>query len=224
MHDDHRERARHPGDEHPHRLKTLSEFTELGSGFKIALRDLEIRGAGNLVGAEQSGHIAAVGLDLYVKMMNEAVQELAGTPVAPPVEVRIDLPVDAFVPPSYIARESLRIEAYRQIEKVRTAEEVVALREELADRYGPPPEPTETLLAVAELRAYMAEVGITEISVRDGVLQARPVPPLLDSQEVRLARLFRGASYKPVTGTLIVPSPATGLVAWVLSSLRAILR
>ena len=205
------------------RLKTLSEFTELGGGFKIALRDLEIRGAGNLVGAEQSGHIAAVGLDLYVKMMNEAVQELAGTPVETPVEVRIDLPVDAFVPPSYIARESLRIEAYRQIEKIRTEEEVTALAEELADRYGPLPEPTANLLAVAGLRAHMAEVGIAEVSVRDGVMKARPVPSLLDSQEVRLERLFRGATYKPVTGTLIVPAPARDIVAWVLSTLRAIL-
>ncbi|HWD08102.1 MAG TPA: transcription-repair coupling factor [Actinomycetota bacterium] len=211
-------------DEAMERLKTLSEFTELGSGFKIALRDLQIRGAGNLVGAEQSGHIAAVGLDLYVKMMNEAIQELSGTPVEVPVEVRIDLPVDAFVPPTYIARESLRIEAYRQIEKVRTGGEVIALREELTDRYGPPPEPTENLLAVAELRAYMAEVGLTDISVRNGVLKAQPVPSLKDSQEVRLERLFPGSVYKPVTGTLIMPAPARQLVTWVLSSLRAILQ
>ena len=211
-------------DEAHERLKTLSEFTELGSGFKIALRDLEIRGAGNLVGAEQSGHIAAVGLDLYVKMMNEAVQELAGTPVAAPVEVRIDLPVDAFIPPSYIARESLRIEAYRQIEKVRSAEEVEALREELADRYGAPPEPTANLLAVAELRAYMAEVGITELGVRDGVMKARPVPSLLDSQEVRLARLHPGSTYKPVTGTVIIPAPGRDLIAWVLATLRGLLK
>ncbi len=211
-------------DEAHERLKTLSEFTELGSGFKIALRDLQIRGAGNLVGAEQSGHIAAVGLDLYVKMMNEAVQELAGTPVVAPVEVRIDLPVDAFIPPSYIARESLRIESYRQIEKVRTAEEVASLREELADRYGPPPAPTENLLAVAELRAYMAEAGITEIAVRDGVMKVRPVPSLLDSQEVRLERLHPGAAYKPVTGTLIIPgAPAIDLAGWVLSSVRRLL-
>jgi transcription-repair coupling factor (superfamily II helicase) len=211
-------------DEAHERLKTLSEFTELGSGFKIALRDLEIRGAGNLVGAEQSGHIAAVGLDLYVKMMNEAVQELAGTPVAAPVEVRIDLPVDAFIPPSYIARESLRIEAYRQIEKVRSAEEVEALREELTDRYGAPPEPTANLLAVAELRAYMAEAGITELAVRDGVMKARPVPSLLDSQEVRLARLYPGSTYKPVTGTLIIPAPGKDLIAWVLATLRGLLK
>ena len=205
------------------RLKTLSEFTELGSGFKIALRDLEIRGAGNLVGAEQSGHIAAVGLDLYVKMMQEAVQELAGTPVVPSVDVRIDLPVDAFVPPEYIGRESLRIEAYRQIEKVRTSEEVAALRDELTDRYGPPPEPTENLLAVAELRAYMGSVGILDVSVRNGVLKASPLPALLDSQEVRLERKWAGSAYKPVTGTVIVPAPARNLPAWVLDTLRAIL-
>jgi transcription-repair coupling factor (superfamily II helicase) len=211
-------------DEAHERLKTLSEFTELGSGFKIAMRDLEIRGAGNLVGAEQSGHIAAVGLDLYVKMMNEAVKELSGTPVVPEVEVRIDVPVDAFIPATYIARESLRIEAYRQIEKVRTEEEVTALGEELTDRYGPPPPPTGNLLKVAVLRAYMAEAGITDISIRNGVMKALPVPSLLDSQEVRLTRLFPGAVYKPVTGTLIIPAASSNLVDWVLSSLRAILK
>ena len=86
---------------------------------------------------------------------------------------------------------------------MRSAEEVEALREELTDRYGAPPEPTANLLAVAELRAYMAEAGITELAVRDGVMKARPVPSLLDSQEVRLARLYPGSTYKPVTGTLI---------------------
>src|SRR5260370_24994365 len=116
-------------------------------------------------------------------MMREAVEELAGTPVVAPGEVRIDLPVDAFIPPSYIARESLRIEAYRQIEKVRSAEEVEALREELTDRYGAPPEPTANLLAVADLRASMAEARITEAAVRDAVLKAPPLPSLLDSHE-----------------------------------------
>ncbi|HEY8203061.1 MAG TPA: transcription-repair coupling factor, partial [Actinomycetota bacterium] len=143
------------------RLKTLSEYTELGSGFKIALRDLEIRGAGNLLGAEQSGHIAAVGFDLYLKMMAEAVQEAAGTPSEEKhLEIKLELPVDAFVPPTYIARESLRMEAYRQIERVRAPEDAASLREELEDRYGPLPEPVANLLVVAELRAFLAGHGI----------------------------------------------------------------
>ncbi|MCA1840722.1 MAG: transcription-repair coupling factor [Actinomycetota bacterium] len=210
-------------DEAHERLKTLSEFTELGSGFKIALRDLEIRGAGNLLGAEQSGHIAAVGFDLYMKMMSEAVASLSGTEPDKKLEVKLDIPADAFVPSTYIARESLRMEAYRQIEKVRSPEDVSALADEFADRYGPVPEPVTNLLTVAELRAFLADNAIAEAGVRDGVLKLRPFPLLSDSQEVRLRRKFRGATYKQSSDTLLLPVPAKDLVKWVLDSLRAIL-
>jgi transcription-repair coupling factor (superfamily II helicase) len=206
------------------RLKTLSEYTELGSGFKIALRDLEIRGAGNLLGAEQSGHIAAVGFDLYLKMMSEAVHEVAGTAVEDKqLDIKLELPVDAFVPPTYIARESLRMEAYRQIERVRTPEDAASLREELEDRYGPLPEPVANLLVVAELRAFLALHGITEATVRQGVLKIRPLPQLSDSQEVRLRRTLRNATYKPTLDTLIVPVPSTGLASWMLETLVGLL-
>lgn len=210
-------------DEAHERLKTLSEFTELGSGFKIALRDLEIRGAGNLLGAEQSGHIAAVGFDLYVRMMGEAVAALSQTSPQEIPSARIDLPVDAYVPASYIAREALRMEAYRQIERIRSAEDAANLREELKDRYGPVPDPLENLLLVAELRAFLADLQISEVTSRDGVLKVRPVDSLADSRLVRLNRLFPRATYKEVSRTLLVPAPARDLVRWVLESLHAIL-
>jgi transcription-repair coupling factor (superfamily II helicase) len=205
------------------RLKTLSEYTELGSGFKIALRDLEIRGAGNLLGAEQSGHIAAVGFDLYLKMMSEAVREAAGTPSEDKLDVKLELPVDAFVPPTYIARESLRMEAYRQMERVRTAADAASLREELEDRYGPLPESVANLLAVAELRAFLAYHGIQEAAVRQGVLKIRPLPKLSDSQEVRLRRTLRTATYKESIDTLLVPVPSANLATWVLETLTGLL-
>ncbi|HVE76936.1 MAG TPA: transcription-repair coupling factor, partial [Actinomycetota bacterium] len=211
------------GEEAHERLKTLSEFTELGSGFKIALRDLEIRGAGNLLGAEQSGHIAAVGFDLYMRMMGEAIAQYTGGSEAPKLEVRLDLPANAFVPAAYIGRESLRMETYRQIERIRSDKDASELREELTDRYGPIPEPVENLVKVAELRALLAEHAIEEATVRDGVLRLRPLPLLLDSQEVRLRRLYRNATLKEATRTLLLPVPAEDVAGWVLDAARAIL-
>ncbi len=205
------------------RLKTLSEFTELGSGFKIALRDLELRGAGNLLGAEQSGHIAAVGFDLYMRMMTETIEELTGRSPEPKLQVKLDIPADAYIPADYIQRESLRMEAYRQIEQVRAPENVVALIEEFTDRYGPVPKPVSTLLLVAELRAYLAEKGITEAAVRNGVMKLKPLPELRDSQQVRLRRKYSGAVYKEVSGTLLLNVPAGETARWVLDTLRDIL-
>jgi transcription-repair coupling factor (superfamily II helicase) len=205
------------------RLKTLSEFTELGSGFKIALRDLELRGAGNLLGAEQSGHIAAVGFDLYMRMMTETIEELTGRSPEPKLQIKLDIPADAYIPADYIQRESLRMEAYRQIEQVRAPENVVALIEEFTDRYGPVPKPLSTLLVVAELRAYLAEKGITEAGVRNGLMKLRPVPELRDSQQVRLRRKYPTAVYKEVSGTLLLNVPAADTPRWVLDTLRDIL-
>jgi transcription-repair coupling factor (superfamily II helicase) len=202
------------------RLKVLSEFTELGSGFKIALRDLEIRGAGNLLGAQQSGHIAAVGFDLYMKMMGDAVAEMSGRPAREQVEVAIDIPVDAFIPASYIARESLRMDAYRQIEKVRSHADAEGLREEFEDRYGPLPDAVENLLVVAEIRAEMAAHGIDEAVVRDGTLRLKPLHP---GEDDALYRLVPDATYKPASETLLLPVPAHRPASWVLETLRAIL-
>jgi transcription-repair coupling factor (superfamily II helicase) len=157
-------------------------------------------------------------------MMAEAVQEAAGTPSEEKhLDIKLELPVDAFIPPTYIARESLRMEAYRQIERVRTPEDATSLREELEDRYGPLPEPVTNLLIVAELRAFLALHGITEATVRQGVLKIRPLPKLSDSQEVRLRRTLRNATYKPTLDTLIVPVPSNGLAGWMLETLVGLL-
>jgi transcription-repair coupling factor (superfamily II helicase) len=134
------------------RLRTIGEHTELGSGFKIAMRDLEIRGAGSLLGEDQSGHIAAVGYDLYVKMVAEAVAELKGEEPAPLIEVTLDLPVEAFLPTTYVGREDVRLEAYRRLAGIRDEREVQDIASEWLDRFGPIPPPASMLLDVARLR------------------------------------------------------------------------
>jgi transcription-repair coupling factor (superfamily II helicase) len=147
------------------RLRTIGEHTELGSGFKIAMRDLEIRGAGNLLGRDQSGHIAAVGYDLYVQLVAEAVAEMKGEVPLAPAELTIDVPSDAHLPSAYVEREDLRLEAYRRLAQVTTVTEVDDVLSEWVDRFGPPPAPAEGLLAVARLRVECLRTGVTEVSV-----------------------------------------------------------
>ncbi len=186
------------------RLKTIGEQTELGSGFKIAMRDLEIRGAGNLLGTGQSGHIAAVGYDLYVQMVNETMAELKGEPVKAPAEVRIDLPVDANLPPDYVAKSEPRLEAYRRLAAVTTRAEVDDIAAEWADRYGPPPPAAEALLRVARLRAEAVRTGVREITVARDVARLAPLS-LKMSQRIRLQRVARDAVYKEDLEQLVVP-------------------
>jgi len=213
------------------RLKTIGEATELGSGFRIAMRDLEIRGAGTLLGTGQTGHIAAVGYDLYCQMVNEAVLELKGEPVREPAEVKLDLPLDAHLPPDYVAKEELRLEAYRRLASVATAAAVDDIRTEWEDRYGPVPEPAAQLLEVARLRAECVRLGITEVNITKGpafggpAYTARVAPvQLKTSQTIRLARLFKGAVYKPDTGRLVLPVPKTpDLAATMVDFLRQLL-
>jgi transcription-repair coupling factor (superfamily II helicase) len=178
------------------RLKTIGEFTELGSGFKIAMRDLEIRGAGNLLGAEQSGHIAAVGFDLYVEMVTEAVGELTGAPPEERLEVQIDVPVTAHLPRDYVARDDVRMEAYRRLAAVTSNADVDDVRAEWEDRYGPPPPAAEALLDVARLRAAALRLGIRAISVQKGRARIDGWQ-LRKSQEVRLGRLVARAQVLP---------------------------
>ncbi len=190
------------------RLKTIGEATELGSGFRIAMRDLEIRGAGHLLGETQSGHIAAVGYDLYVEMVSEAVAELKGEPVRPPAEVKIDLPAVAYLPETYVGREELRLEAYRRLAAVTTDDAVEAVRSDWQDRFGPVPPEAEALLRIAALRAACHRIGVHEVGVtRPGTVRLAPVE-LKASQEIRLRRLARGAKYKEGSAELIVPVPA----------------
>ncbi|MGQ0617948.1 MAG: transcription-repair coupling factor [Acidimicrobiia bacterium] len=210
------------------RLKTIGETTELGSGFKIAMRDLEIRGAGNLLGTGQSGHIAAVGYDLYCQMVNEAVAELAGTPVREPAEIRLDLPVDANLPKDYVVREDLRLEAYRRLAAVTTEAEVDDIRQEWEDRYGPVPPSALALLAVAGLRAECVRIGAREVNVAKGpgfggpayIVRLSPIE-LKVSQEVRLKRLVPDAVHKPDSGQLQLPvRKASELVPGLVAFLR----
>jgi transcription-repair coupling factor (superfamily II helicase) len=189
------------------RLKTIGEYTDLGSGFKIALRDLEIRGAGNLLGAEQSGQIAAVGFDLYMEMVTEAVGELTGQSTPVPVDVSIDLPVDAHLPRAYIARDDVRLEAYRHLAAVTTDQDVDDVASEWADRYGPLPPPAAALLDVARLRVACLERGIREVSLQRGRARFTGLD-LRKSQEVRLKRLAPGSTV--LDGVVTVPFSAAG--------------
>ncbi len=171
------------------RLATIAQNSDLGAGIAIAMKDLEIRGAGNLLGGEQSGHIAAVGFDLYVRLVGEAVADFKGESSQELAEVRIDLPVDAHIPHEYIDGERLRLAAYRAMAEATTVADVEAVRDELADRYGPLPEPVSNLLEVAKLRVELRPYGITEVVLQGNQVRFSPVT-LRESQVLRLQRLF----------------------------------
>jgi transcription-repair coupling factor (superfamily II helicase) len=193
------------------RLRAIGEATELGSGFKIAMRDLEIRGAGNILGEAQSGHIAAVGYDLYCQMVTEVVAEMKGEPVEEAVELKLDVPVSAFLPDTYVPTEDLRLEAYRRLAEVKTQAEVDDVRKEWLDRYGPVPKEAETLLAVGALRAACHSFGITEFAVTMNAARVSPVD-LRTSQQLRLTRLARGSftglTWREKEQQLVIPMPA----------------
>ena len=207
------------------RLKTIAEHTGLGSGFRIAMKDLELRGAGNLLGAEQHGHIEEIGFDLYVKMMSQAVEEAKGEAVTGPAseEVRIDLPLNAFIPQDYVADENLRLEAYRRIASARDEDALNEAHRELLDRYGTPmPAPVEALFEVARLRQLMNSLGVAEAATVARNLRIRPLW-LEDSKQVRLQRILPQAEWRAETATLLVPDryvPKEGAVAWVTDLLQ----
>jgi transcription-repair coupling factor (superfamily II helicase) len=199
------------------RLATIAQNNELGAGMAVALKDLEIRGAGNVLGVEQSGHVAGVGFDLYVRLVGEAVEayRLAAdgqtvTTPEEPKDVRIDLPVDAHLPPDYIASDRLRLEGYRRLAAAVDDAGVAAVVDELTDRYGALPEPAQRLVAVARLRLLCREAGITEVSApSEATVRLSPIT-LLDSAQVRLARMHPGARYRATTSTVQVPIPRAG--------------
>lgn len=145
------------------RLHAIREFTELGSGIKIAMRDLELRGAGNLLGAEQHGHMESVGYDLYCKMLNEAVQEAKGIAVQEDFETTIDMSVNAYIPEKYITNEYLKLDIYKRIAGIENQEEYEDMLEELMDRFGEPPKTVQNLLAVANLKALAHRIYLTEV-------------------------------------------------------------
>ncbi|MFK8023316.1 MAG: transcription-repair coupling factor [Ilumatobacter sp.] len=189
------------------RLRTIGEATELGSGFKIAMRDLEIRGAGSLLGESQSGHIAAVGYDLYCQMVTEAVSEMKGEPPKhAPAEIKLDVPTDSFLPEDYVTKEELRLEAYRRLADVTTDAQVDDIRTEWEDRYGPLPAPAEALLQVGYLRAECHRLGIRDLQITSSDARLQPLE-LAMSATIRLRRLAKGAKYKEDLQQLVVPLP-----------------
>ncbi|MDX3214607.1 transcription-repair coupling factor [Streptomyces sp. ME02-6991-2B] len=222
------------------RLATIAQHTEMGAGMYVAMKDLEIRGAGNLLGGEQSGHIAGVGFDLYIRMVGEAVadyrtalEEGGGEAEEAPLEVKIELPVDAHVPHDYAPGERLRLQAYRSIASVNSEEDIKAVREELTDRYGKLPEPVENLLLVAGLRLLARRLGVSDITLQGSNVRFSPVE-LRESQELRLNRLYPRTVVKQAAKQILVPRPGTAriggkpvvgreLLAWTAELLTAVL-
>ncbi|MEV6262296.1 transcription-repair coupling factor [Streptomyces sp. NPDC051784] len=198
------------------RLATIAQHTEMGAGMYVAMKDLEIRGAGNLLGGEQSGHIAGVGFDLYIRMVGEAVADYraavdGGVEEEPPLEVKIELPVDAHVPHDYAPGERLRLQAYRAIAAANSEEDIRAVREELTDRYGKLPEPVENLLLVAGLRMLARACGVGEIVLQGPNIRFAPVE-LRESQELRLKRLHPKTVIKQSAQQILVPRPTAGRI------------
>ncbi|WP_438352468.1 transcription-repair coupling factor [Microbacterium sp. CJ88] len=215
------------------RLETIAVNNDLGSGMQVALKDLEIRGAGNLLGAEQAGHIAGVGFDLYLRMIGEAVATFRGDDVEGPAELRLELPVDARIPESYIDSERLRLEAYQKLSAAASAtarsDAIDLVVDELQDRYGEPPREVDGLLAVARLRRRAARAGLADVVAMGPNLRIAPAH-LPDSMRVRLQRLYPKAKLIASGDALVVPLPTAGgeavtdaaLIAWVGQLLDAL--
>ena len=192
------------------RLSTIAQRTDLGSGMQIALKDLEIRGAGNLLGGEQSGHIADVGFDLYVRLVGEALAaHKAGDAEQVTAEVKVELPITAHVPESYVPAERLRLEAYKRLADAHTDDQVDDVATELLDRYGPLPNEAQTLIDVARFRVHCREAGIQEVIAQGNAIRLHPVD-LPESAQMRLSRLYPRTTLKPALRTIIVPRPTAG--------------
>jgi transcription-repair coupling factor (superfamily II helicase) len=196
------------------RLTTIATNTDLGSGMQVALKDLEIRGAGNLLGGEQSGHIAEVGFDLYMRMVGEAVEEYKTGFVAQSEddkkfkECKVELPVTAHIPTDYLPSERLRLDIYRRMADAQNTDDLAAIREELLDRFGELPEPAENLMAVAALRTMAKSFGLTEVVLQGKFLRLSPLD-LPDSGVMRLNRIYPGSLVKAAVSTVLVARATT---------------
>ncbi len=208
------------------RLSTLSDYTELGSGFKIAMRDLEIRGAGNLLGDEQSGHVAAIGFELYVAMLDEAVAALAGSAAdEAPEPVRMDVPVDAYVPGDYVPYEAAKIEIHRRVAGAREIADLIVLREELADRFGPLPDALENLIKLQDARIKLGRAGAKAVTFTGGRLAVTPIE--LDSAGAKALRAeLPGVIYESGKSqvTLRVPDDPAARFPAVVAAAEAVLK
>ena len=195
------------------RLATIASHTDLGAGMAVAMKDLEIRGAGNMLGGEQSGHIAGVGFDLYIRLVGEAVADFRGDGgEAPPAEIKIELPVDAHLPHEYVPGERLRLEAYKKLATVQDVAGLAEIEAELQDRYGTPPEPVRNLFEVARLRTVARKADVGNISVQGNFVRFGPLQ-LPESKQLRLQRLYPGSLVKDSVRTILVPRPMTARVA-----------
>jgi transcription-repair coupling factor (superfamily II helicase) len=210
------------------RLAALREFSDLGAGFKIAALDLELRGAGNLLGGEQHGHIAAVGFDMYLKMLDETVQELKGEETPLEVHSALNLGLDIRIPPEYIADEHQRLRAYKRIADAKDSEQAAAFRAELADRYGPPPEAVGTLFAFALLKTGAEKLGVEAIDRRGSAVQIKfhPGSKIDPSRLMALVSSVEGAQFTPA-GVLRLPLDSStdtpgGVLSFLEKSLEAL--
>ena len=215
------------------RLETIAANNELGSGMQVALKDLEIRGAGNLLGGEQSGHIAGVGFDLYLRMIGEAVADFRGEVAEGQTELRLELPVDARIPETYIDSERLRLEAYQKLSAASAPTapdgQVDLVLDELVDRYGPAPDEVTNLIRVSALRRVAQQAGLSDVVALGRMIRIAPAD-LADSVQVRLQRLYPGSKLLATAGAVTVPLPVldgeplpdAGLIEWVHRLLTAI--
>ena len=224
------------------RLSTIARNTELGSGMQVALKDLEIRGAGNLLGGEQSGHIAEVGFDLYMRMVGEAVNEykqgiVEGASIEH--ECKVEIPISAHLSHEYVPADRLRLDIYRRLADARKAEDVEEIREELEDRFGPLPKEAIELLRIALLRTYLKSHGVTDLALQGKFLRISPVT-LTESRQMRIMRLYPGSLIKSATATILIARPKenawnqsdvsdsdeirdTALLDWVIEAAEAVL-
>lgn len=196
------------------RLQTIAQNADLGAGLAVAQRDLEIRGAGSLLGGAQSGHIEGVGFDLYVRMVADAVAAFKGQRKEEKKDLRLDVTVDAHIPESYISAERLRLEVYGKIAAVENSEQEKDLRDEITDRYGPIPPQVDLLFEIARLRALLRQIGIDEVATQGKYLRIHPIE-LKESQALRLKRLYPGCVVKAAVRQLLVPLPMTARVGGV---------
>jgi transcription-repair coupling factor (superfamily II helicase) len=197
------------------RLGAIREFAEFNSGFKIAMRDLEIRGAGSLLGAEQSGHMMKVGYEMYLKLLEEAVLEERGEKVKKRAECSADIAVSAFLPDEYVPSGEQRVDLYRRMARVRTEEDADEMIAELIDRYGDPPPSAVALVEIARLRADAAEAGITELAQKDGWLRC----VIADFDMRRVSALYALPEY---TGRVRVEAGQVPAIALRLKSKRVL--
>lgn len=206
------------------RLTTIAQHTDLGSGIQVAMKDLEIRGAGNLLGGEQSGHIADVGFDLYVRLVGEALAEYKGETQEHNEDMRIELPLNAYLPHDYVTAERLRLEMYKRIAACQNEAEIAEVDAEFVDRYGTIPEPVQTLLNVARLRLVAKAVGIRQVIAGPSSIRFANIV-LPESKQLRISRLYPGTLIKTASESISVPRPSgqtdSELLEWVNGVINA---